>query len=59
VKSVIVDAIGQVKNARVRSMADPVPGAGEVCVKVNVVQINFPGGLVMEQLPGEATAASG
>jgi NADPH:quinone reductase-like Zn-dependent oxidoreductase len=31
-KAVIVEAFGPFKNAQVRTVADPVPGRGEVCV---------------------------
>lgn len=47
-KAVIVEAFGPVENARVRTVADPLPGKGEVCIAVMAAETNFPDILVME-----------
>jgi NADPH2:quinone reductase len=48
VKAVIVEAFGPVENAQVRTVDDPLPGKGEVCIAVKAAETNFPDILVME-----------
>ncbi len=47
-QAVIVEQFGPVDEATVRTVPDPVPGAGEVLVSVRAADINFPDILVME-----------
>jgi NADPH2:quinone reductase len=48
VKAVIVEAFGPVENAQVRTVDDPLPGKGEVCIAVKAAETNFPDILVIE-----------
>jgi NADPH2:quinone reductase len=47
-KAVLVEAFGPIENVRVRTVAEPVPGKGEVCVAVKAVETNYPDLLVIE-----------
>lgn len=47
-KAVIVEAFGPVENAQVRTVDDPLPGKGEVCIAVKAAETNFPDILVIE-----------
>jgi len=48
VKAVVVDAFGSFRNAQIRTLADPRPGKGEVCIAVRAAETNYPDVLVME-----------
>lgn len=47
-KAVVVEAFGPVTGARVREVADPVPGPKEVVVALRAADVNYPDLLVME-----------
>ena len=46
--AVLVEEFGALDNARVRTVADPVPGKGEVRIVVKAAEVNFPDILVIE-----------
>lgn len=47
-KAVLVEDFGPIENVRVRTVTDPLPETGEVCVAVKTVETNYPDILVIE-----------
>lgn len=49
-KAVVCEEYGSIDNLTIKEMDDPIPGKGEVLVKVKAVGVNFPDGLLVQGL---------